>query len=221
MLSTIRHVSKGFNATSRLGTSDVIKNITVIGGGVMGSGIAQVCAQKGFPVKVVDVEDKTQQRCMTSIANSLDTLSRKKYQGLYQRHNWIGAVMDNIKMDELKSACRDADLIIESVNEDMSLKRNVYKEIRDVIPDHTLVACNTSPISIQEISHDLGLGDRFMGMQFFNPVWKMELVEIAASSDTSLKNMDKLFAFAKKIVKRPVYSLSKEVYFKRKNWATV
>lgn len=186
------------------GKSD-IHNVTVIGGGVMGAGIAQASAQNGHSVTVVDTDEFTQ-KCMVSIMKSLNLLAKKKFvDEPKSSKKFIDDVMGNIKTTQsMTKGCEHADLVIESVVENLKVKKQLLKRADEVAPASTIFASNTSSLLIEDIAVGTGRLDRFAGLHFFNPVWKMKLVEVIGIEQTSDNTMKQVTSYINGIGKVPV-----------------
>lgn len=172
----------------------------------MGAGIAQVNAQNGYQVTVVDT-DEFSQKCMVQIAKSLDIISKKKFPNeIKSARNWSDDVFKNIKTTQsLSEGCRNADLVIESVIEDLDIKKQTFLKMDQLISDHCILASNTSSLSIEEISAGIKSLDRVVGLHFFNPVWRMRLLEVIGVQSTSQKTLDIILPYAESIGKVAVH----------------
>jgi len=182
-----------------------IKNVTVLGGGVMGSGIAQLSAQHGFRVTVVD-NDEYAQKCMVSICKSLTIISKKKFPNEAKIANkWYNDILSNIKTTQsYDSGCENADLIIETIIECPTAKKNLYKKIDTRIKADAILATNTSSLSVEDLSENLQCAERFVGMHFFNPVWYMKLVEVIGTTKTTDVTMRRSIDFVDDLGKTAV-----------------
>merc|ERR1719427_754198 len=182
-----------------------MKNVAVLGGGVMGSGIAQLSAQHGFHVTVVD-SDEYAQKCMVSICKSLTIISKKKFPNEAKvATRWYNDILSNIKTTQsYDSGCEGADLVIETIIECPTAKKNLYKKVDTRIADHAILATNTSSLSVQDLSENLACADRFVGLHFFNPVWYMKLVEVIGTTLTSDDTMRTAIDFVDDIGKTAV-----------------
>ena len=182
--------------------NDKIHNVTVLGGGVMGSGIAQVNAQNGYNVTVVDTDAYTQ-KCMVSITKSLNIISTKKFPNeVKSARKYIDDVIGNITTtQDLENGCANADLVIESVTENLDIKKDLLEKVDALAPPKTIFSSNTSSLLIQEISVLTKRGDRFTGLHFFNPVWNMKLVEVIGTSETSEETMNTILEYISSIGK--------------------
>lgn len=201
--NSIKSIKHGF-ATASKNFADV-KNVTVIGGGLSGSGIAQVTAENGYNVVVVD-SDEFQQKCLVSISKSLDIISKKRFpDDVTSAKEWRSSIFRNIKTtNKLESSCENADLVIESVIENADIKKEIYAKVDAVLPEHGVLGTNTSSLSIEALSKDLACADRFIGLHFFNPVWKMKLVEIIPLLNTKEEAIEQASSYAKAIGKTAV-----------------
>lgn len=184
-----------------------IKNITVLGSGIMGHGIAQVSAMSGYNVVLRDVEQQFLDKAMEKIKWSLDKLvskqkiSEDKAKEIYSR---IRPVVD------LKDAMKGCDLMIEAVPEIMDLKKKVYAEVDSVAEGKTVYASNTSTLPITEIANITNRPDRFIGIHFFNPPQLMKLVEVIPGQKTSKDLVEQTLEFVRSVSKEPVL-LKKDV----------
>jgi len=177
-----------------------IKKICVLGAGLMGNGIVQVCAQAGYEVAIRDIEQWFIDGCMNTIRKNLarDVEKAKKTQAD------MDAILGRIKPTlDLKAAAADADLIVEVVIEVMDVKKKVYAELEKIVKPECLFFTNTSGLSITELAAVTTRPARFIGTHFFNPVPVMKLLEIIRGYQTS----DETLAIAKEWGK----SLGKEV----------
>ncbi len=156
-----------------------IKNIVVIGAGLMGAGIAQVSLMAGYNVTLVDVKDEFIAKGIESIEGGLKRLEDKG--------RLVAAeVMEKLKTTlDLALAVKDADFIIEAVIEKMDVKKQVFKICDENAPPHCIIATNTSTMSITEMASVTKRQDQCIGMHFFNPVPLMRLVEIIAGNNSS------------------------------------
>ena len=172
------------------------KHIHVIGAGTMGGDIAAWCALQGFPVTLQDQSPK-------KIAPAI-----KRAHALYKdklKKPWlIQAALDRLQPDVEGKGIKKADLIIEAIFEDLTAKRNLFKEIEPQIKEETILATNTSSIPLDEINTILKNKSRLVGMHFFNPVAKMPLVEVVFGTNTSPEITKKAVAFVSRIGKFPL-----------------
>jgi len=183
-----------------------IKNVTIIGAGLMGSGIAQVAAQNNFNVCIVDAEDEYLQKCMVMIRKSLDRITKKKFPNEPKGSakfisDTLGKITTTIKPEV---GVENADLVIEAITENMEAKHTLFKKIDSVAPSTCIFSSNTSSLPISEIAEVTNRTDKFAGLHFFNPVPMMKLVEVVKAEKTSQSTFDDLFTFSKDLGKTPV-----------------
>lgn len=178
-----------------------IKKVCVLGAGIMGAGIAQVVAEAGFDVAVRDIEDRFVQKGLSTIKKNLErAVSKGKLEAAA-----ADAVMGRIHGTvDMKEAVNGANLVIEAVIEVMELKKNVYKELDSLCGSDTILASNTSGLSITEMAAMTGRPDKVIGMHFFNPVPVMKLVELTKGFVTSDATFSTAKVFTEKIGKTPI-----------------
>jgi 3-hydroxybutyryl-CoA dehydrogenase len=175
-----------------------IKKVCVLGAGLMGNGIAQVCAQAGYEVALRDIEQKFVDGGMNTIKKNL---GRDVAKGKMAQAD-MDAVLGRIKPTlSLKDAAAGADIVVEVVIELMDIKKKVYAELEDIVPKHCLFFTNTSGLSITEMAAVTGRPDRFVGTHFFNPVPVMKLLEIIRGHQTSDETLAAAVEWGKKIGK--------------------
>jgi 3-hydroxybutyryl-CoA dehydrogenase len=178
-----------------------IKKVAVLGAGIMGNGIAQVSAQAGFQVAMVDIEDKYLQRGLDAIRKSLGMMKQKNKITEAEADQILGRIKGSLN---LKEAVREVDLVIEAIHEDLNVKQQAFRQIDEYCPEHTILATNTSTISITAIASATKRPAKVVGMHFANPVPVMKGVELINGLDTSEETMET----AKKVVKM----MGKEYY---------
>lgn len=159
-----------------------IKRVSVLGAGIMGAGIAQVAAQVGLDVKMMDIEDGFIEKGMDAIKQSLGRFVKKEK---ITQADAVAAVARIKGVTDLIESVKDVDVVIEAIPENMALKKETFGTIDKVCPDNVIFASNTSGLSITETASVTKRADRFVGMHFFNPVPMMQLVEIVKGFDTS------------------------------------
>jgi len=178
-----------------------VKNITVLGSGIMGHGIAQVAATAGYNIVLRDIEQRFLDKAMEKIKWSLDKmvtkekLTQTEAEAIYSR---IKPVVD------LKEAVKDAEMVIEVVPEIMDLKKKVYAELDQVATKDVIFASNTSTLPITEIATTTSRPEKFIGIHFFNPPQLMKLVEIIPGEKTSQEITDMIQEFVKSVGKTAV-----------------
>ncbi len=177
-----------------------IQTVGVIGCGLMGSGIAQVCAQAGYKTIVREVNDDLLKKGLDKIEGFLSKSVEKGKLTAEQKQT----IMSNLVGTTSLSALKDADLIIEAAIENIDLKKELFGELDKLCPSHTIFASNTSSLTITEMAAATKRPDRFVGLHFFNPVPLMKLVEVVRTIATSQQSFDAAFAFAKTLGKEPI-----------------
>jgi 3-hydroxybutyryl-CoA dehydrogenase len=177
-----------------------IKWIGVIGAGSMGNGIAQVASQAGYQVIMRDVEDRFVQNGLKAIEKFLSKSVEKGKMAEGQKKEILGRIRGTTRMEELK----DVDLVIEAVFEDLSLKRDVFKQLDEVTRPHVILATNTSSMSVTEIAMATKRPEKVAGMHFFNPAPIMKLVEVIRAYHTSDETVRIVMEMARKMGKEPV-----------------
>jgi 3-hydroxybutyryl-CoA dehydrogenase len=178
----------------------ITSKVGIIGAGTMGNGIAQVCAASGLNVTMIDVSDAAVKRGLTAIGNSLDRLVKKDKLSAADREAAVARVQGSVNYGDL-DGCQ---LVIEAATENLELKLRILKQIDERVPIETVIATNTSSISITQLAAVVNKPERFIGMHFFNPVPMMALLEIIRGLQTSDSAHDTAFAFAHTIGKTPV-----------------
>ncbi|MDV7341136.1 3-hydroxybutyryl-CoA dehydrogenase [Terasakiella sp. A23] len=154
--------------------SVTIKTIGVIGAGQMGNGIAHVAAAAGYAVKLIDVSQESLDSAVATITKNLDRQVKKEKISQADRDSALGLIDCSTEM----SALSDADLVIEAATENEEVKKNIFKQVCDVVGPECLLASNTSSISITRLAASTDRPERFIGMHFMNPVPVMKLVEL-------------------------------------------
>jgi len=178
-----------------------IKNITVLGSGIMGHGIAQVSAMAGYNVVLRDIEQPFLDKAMEKIKWSLDKLVSKEKISENERDKIFSRIKPIV---DLKDAVNDCDLVIEAVPEIMDLKKKVYAELDKVAGDQVVFASNTSTLPITEIANTISRPKKFIGIHFFNPPQLMKLVEVIPGQETSDDITNLIINFVKSVNKIPV-----------------
>ncbi len=176
-----------------------IKKIGVIGAGTMGSGIAQVAATFNYEVILHDISQDIIDRALKIIDKSLTKLIEKgRIEGDKEK------IMSRITTTTDLNSMKEADFIIEAVFEDFEVKKAVFKEIDDIVPENVIITSNTSSISITKLAAQTKRPDKFMGMHFMNPVPLMQLVELIKGMATSDETFQTVKSLAEKMGKTPV-----------------
>jgi 3-hydroxybutyryl-CoA dehydrogenase len=177
-----------------------IGKVAVLGGGLMGSGIAQVSAAAGFPTTVREVSDALGLKARRSIEKSLAKGIERGKVTESERDKTLGNLRFVTDLKELA----DADLFIEAVVEDLAVKNDLWSQLNQIAHPDAIFASNTSSLTIAAMAAVSGRGDRMVGLHFFNPVPVMKLVEVVKTVTTSDETFTRAFAFAKKLGKEPI-----------------
>lgn len=178
-----------------------VKNITVLGSGIMGHGIAQVSAMSGYDVVLRDIEQQFLDKAMEKIRWSLDKLVSKQKISEEESRKIFSRITTEV---DLGKALKNCDLMIEAVPEVMDLKKKVYSEVDAVANKNTIYASNTSTLPITEIANITSRPERFIGIHFFNPPQLMKLVEVIPGQKTTKEIVDMTMNFVKSVSKEPV-----------------
>jgi 3-hydroxybutyryl-CoA dehydrogenase len=178
-----------------------MNNVTVIGTGTMGNGIAHVFAQNGFNVTVVDVDDARIQRGIETITANLDRQVKKEAITAQQKEETLARIRG---MVEIRSAVPNADLVIEAASENIGIKGEIFRALDQYTKPEAILATNTSSISITQIAALTSRPDKVIGMHFFNPVPVMKLVEIIRGYATTDETYATIRELSEKLGKVPV-----------------
>lgn len=177
-----------------------MKKIVVIGGGTMGLDIAQVFAKKGFDVVVRDITEEIIKGSEARLNKGLDKLVAKgKLDEAGKK-----AITDKMTFTTDLGLAADADLVIEAAVENLDIKKSIFGELDKICKSETILASNTSSISITAIAAATQRADRFIGMHFFNPATVMKLVEVIRGANTSEETFKTIYALSQEIGKDPV-----------------
>lgn len=178
-----------------------IKNVTVIGAGTMGNGIAQVFASNEFIVTLCDVSESALTKAVDTISANLGRMAKKEL----ITEGQIQQTLSNIKTNtSLKESVSGADLIVEAATENIDLKLNIFKQMDEFAPSKCILATNTSSISITKIASVTRRPEAVIGMHFMNPVPVMKLVEIIRGYATSDEVCTVIMTLSEKLSKVPV-----------------
>ncbi|MBR0877729.1 3-hydroxybutyryl-CoA dehydrogenase [Bradyrhizobium sp. JR7.2] len=175
----------------------MINTVGIIGAGTMGNGIAQICAAAGLSVVMVDISDAAVNRGLSTVGGSLERLVKKEKMSAADRE----AALKRITGTTDRAKLADCDLVIEAATENEELKVKILKDLCATLSPRTLLATNTSSISITKLAAATDRPDRFIGMHFFNPVPVMALLELIRGLQTSDDTHAKALDFAKRVGK--------------------
>lgn len=178
-----------------------IQNIAIIGAGAMGHGIAQISASVGYNVSIIDVEEDILEEAMDNIDWSLGKFVEKNKITEEEKEEILSRIETTTDQDEGVS---DADLVIEAAPEKMDLKRSIFSDADEATSDETILASNTSSLSIGEMAEAVENPEKFVGIHFFNPPVRMPLVEIIRHEGTSDETTNAAKEYAEKLDKTPV-----------------
>ncbi len=175
----------------------MFSRVAVIGAGQMGSGIAQIIAQKNISVHLIDLNEALCEKAIQSIKHSLKKLHQKR-----SLHLLPEKVLENIQLGQNMAVIKDCDLVIEAVPELISLKQKVFKEISHLVGEKTVIVSNTSSLPIASLAQGVHLPNRVAGLHFMQPVPLMKLVELIHTGQTSkevIQKLQKFLSFLEKV----------------------
>lgn len=177
-----------------------IKTVGIVGAGTMGNGIAQACAAAGINAVMVDISEAAVQKGLATVSSSLDRLVKKEKLTVDEK----AAILARISTSTDYAALKEAQLVIEAATENHDLKIKIVKQIDAAVTPGTLIASNTSSISITQLAAVISHPDKFIGMHFFNPVPMMALVEVIRGLQTSDETYQTVHALALALGKTPI-----------------
>ena len=181
--------------------SSSIGSVSILGAGTMGQGIAQVASSVGLSTRVFDTVPGRAQMAIAAIAAQLDKLVAKGKVTAEQRVRALGVLT---AVDDVRAACEATDLVVEAVPETLDLKVSLLQAASNAASSHTLLASNTSSLSLTEIGTRIGIPERTVGLHFFNPPPVMELLEIVRGLGTSDSTVETALAFSSAIGKTAI-----------------
>ncbi|WP_368045695.1 3-hydroxybutyryl-CoA dehydrogenase [Mucilaginibacter sp. BT774] len=179
----------------------MIQNVTVIGSGTMGNGIAHTFAQNGFKVSLVDISSESLAKALQTITNNLDRQIKK---GAIEEFVKVSTLSNITTYTELKTGAINADLVVEAATENKEIKLNLFKQLGELCKAETILASNTSSISITQIAAATSRPDKVIGMHFMNPVPIMKLVEVIRGYATSDITTNAIMQLSRDLGKDPV-----------------
>ena len=177
-----------------------IEHIAVIGSGQMGNGIAQVAACAGYQVTMIDIKQEFVNKGMETISRSLNKLVAKERMSQED----ADLAISRIQTSTDNNSCENADLVVEAIPEIPELKYSIFSNLDSICKDSTILATNTSSISIDSIAASTSRPEKVIGMHFMNPVPIMKLVEVINGSDTSSEVTSAVLSAAEKMGKTPL-----------------
>jgi 3-hydroxybutyryl-CoA dehydrogenase len=178
-----------------------MNNISVIGSGTMGNGIAHVFAQNGFEVSLIDVSESALEKGLNTIAKNLDRQMKKELISENDKKETLERIKTHTTIGQ---GVQNADLVVEAATENVEAKMNIFKQVSDNSPSNAILASNTSSISITKLASSTDRPGKVIGMHFMNPVTVMKLVEVINGFATDQKVTDEVMKLSKKIGKVPV-----------------
>ncbi len=181
---------------------DDIKKIAVIGGGTMGNGIVHVCAMTGYDVVLIETKQEFLDRALGTIGKNLDRMVSKEKITEKDKTEALSRIKGSTNMEDAK----DAQIVIEAVFEDLNVKLDIFKKLDALCPPDTILASNTSSISITKLGAATKRPDKVVGMHFMNPVPMMKLVEMIRGLGTSMETFQLVDELARKLGKSPIPS---------------
>ncbi len=177
-----------------------MKNISVLGCGTMGNGIAQTFAQYGYNVVLYDINKDNLERAKLTINKNLDRMVKKEVITQEKKNNTLNNIISTTDFNLIKKS----DLVVEAISENIELKKSIFSKLDQECGNDTIIASNTSSISITELAKSTSRKDKVIGMHFMNPVPIMKLVEIINSKYTSKSTTEKIIALSKNLNKIPL-----------------
>ena len=177
-----------------------MKNISVLGCGTMGNGIAQTFAQYSYNVVLYDINKDNLERAKLTINKNLDRMVKKEVISQEKKNNTLNNIISTTDFNLIKKS----DLVVEAISENIELKKSIFSKLDQECRNDTIIASNTSSISITELAKSTSRKDKVIGMHFMNPVPIMKLVEIINSKYTSKSTTEKIIALSKNLNKIPL-----------------
>ncbi len=178
-----------------------MKNIAVIGAGTMGNGIAHTFAQHGFKVSLIDISETALKNGIANVTKNLDRQVAKEVLTEAQKNETL---LNIALLTDLKEGVAKADLVVEAASENLNIKLDIFKKLEELSKPNTILASNTSSISITQIAAATKRADKVIGMHFMNPVPVMKLVEIISGYNTSTETLATVTKLAEQLGKTPV-----------------
>ena len=178
-----------------------MKNITIVGAGTMGNGIAHAFAQRNFNVNLVDISQNALEQAMKTIEKNLDRMVSKEKITINDKEKTLNNISLHTNLNE---GTQDTDLVVEAATENIDLKLKIFKELDEICSSKTILATNTSSISITDIAAVTNRSDKVIGMHFMNPVPIMKLVEVIRGKETSDEVTNIIMKLSRELGKIPV-----------------
>jgi len=177
-----------------------VKKPFVVGVGIMGAGVGQLCAQKGYDVTVVDTSEEIVEKAKAKVSAGL---SRRIEKGKITQED-MDSVLSRMNWSTDLELAKDSDFVVEAIFENIEVKKEVFQKLDSICSPETILASNTTALSISEIASATSRPDKVIGMHFFNPAVIMKLVEIIRGDETSDGTIETTKEFAEKLGKVPI-----------------
>jgi 3-hydroxybutyryl-CoA dehydrogenase len=177
-----------------------VKKPFVVGAGIMGAGVGQLCAQMGYDVTVVDTSDEIVEKAKAKVSAGL---SRRIEKGKITQED-MDSVLSRMNWSTDLELAKDSDFVVEAIFENIDVKKEVFQKLDSVCSPETILASNTTALSISEIASATSRPDKVIGMHFFNPAVIMKLVEVIRGNETSEETIQTTKEFAEKLGKVPI-----------------
>ncbi|MBU3725946.1 MAG: 3-hydroxybutyryl-CoA dehydrogenase [Polynucleobacter sp.] len=177
-----------------------ITSIGIIGAGTMGNGIAQVAANAEYDVVLLDVSDAALEKGLAALSNSLDRLIKKEVMNAEQKSQTLARIKTTTHYADLAQVS----LVIEAATENQAIKESILQQVDQVVSNDTIIASNTSSISITHLGSRNSRPERFIGIHFFNPPPLMALIEVIMGKQTSPETLKAVLAMATRMGKEPI-----------------
>jgi len=177
-----------------------VKKLFIVGAGIMGAGIGQLCAQQGYEVTVVDVSEEVVERAKEKVKAGL---KRRVDKGKITQEE-MNSVLSRLRWSTDFNLAQDSDFVVEAVFENLAVKKDVFKKLDSICPPETILATNTTALSVSAIASATNRPDKVIGMHFFNPAVIMKLVEIIRGEKTSEETVSTTRMFAQSLGKVPI-----------------
>jgi 3-hydroxybutyryl-CoA dehydrogenase len=178
-----------------------IKKVTVVGAGTMGPGIAQVCAQSGFEVSLVDIKEEALQQARGKIKSNLDLFVEMNVADQQSAEQTLSKIHTTL---DLQQATSEADLVIEAIPEDLQLKKKMFARLDKICPKEAILSSNTSSLSITELASATNRADKVVGLHWFTPPYVLPPVEVVKTACTSKTTINEAKRFVHNVKKVPI-----------------
>lgn len=186
--------------TRSLSDSGAISKVAIVGAGIMGQGIAQSISSSGLEVLIVEQNEKGLKKAKDSLSEFIDNEIKRWAMTNSEKKAILSRISWGVNFDKIK----ECDLIVEAVNEDFELKRNIFTQLDKIADEDCIFISNTSTLSLTKLAESTKRPDRVIGLHFLTPVPKVPVVEVVKCLHTSNKTVDKIKSFVKTIGKTPV-----------------